>query len=170
MVKLTPRPLTAEHFAAYGEVIGLQTATQLSINDGLTTRYHDLATIDIAAENGRALISVFHTAPIPLPHRVRVLERHPLGSQTFIPITTTPFLLLVGDVNRTPLTENELHLFITNGHQGVNLHKNTWHHHQLVLHHPQHFFVIDRGGDGMNQEETTIDEEIWIPVIGENHP
>ena len=166
MTNLTARPLTAVAFAAFGEVIEPENAGRISINDGLTTRFHDLFTIDVNDNGGRPVVSLFRTAPLPLPHRVRVMERHPRGSQAFMPTDEIPFLVLVGgdvggDVDS--IDAADLSLFITNGRQGVNFYKNTWHHFQIVLEKQRDFIVIDRAGPGDNLEETKINDEVWIP-------
>ena len=170
MTNLTARPLTAAAFAAFGEVIEPENAGRISINDGLTTRFHDLFTIDVNDNGGRPVVSLFQTAPLPLPHRVRVMERHPRGSQAFMPTDEIPFLVLVAaDVGRDasgdfgPIGAADLSLFITNGRQGVNFYKNTWHHFQIVLKKQRDFIIIDRAGPGDNLEETKINGEVWIP-------
>lgn len=164
MIELTARPLTAAAFAAFGEVIEPENAGRISINDGLTTSFHDLFTIDVNDNGGRPIVSLFRTAPLPLPHRVRVMERHPLGSQAFMPMDEIPFLVLVAaDVG--PIGAADLSMFITNGRQGVNFYKNTWHHFQMVLKEQRDFVVIERGGAGDNLEETRIDDEVWIPAM-----
>ena len=161
MMNLQARPLTAELFESYGQVIELDKARQLSINDGLTTRFHDLLTIDADSENGHPIVNIFRTSPLPLPHQVKIMERHPLGSQAFIPMENTPFLVLVAGASTNPEVD-DLELFVSNGTQGINLFKNTWHHFQIVLDHTQDFLVIDRGGAGNNLEETELSGEVWI--------
>ena len=158
---LNPQHLTVEGFSEFGEVIELDSATQFPINNGLTTRFHDLLEIDTNSENGHAIVNVFRTSPLPLPHRVEIMERHPLGSQAFLPMESTPFLVLVGTPGDSLKAQN-LRLFATNGNQGINLYKNTWHHFQIVLDHCQDFIVIDRGGSGNNLEEIEISDEVWI--------
>ena len=160
-MELRPVPLTRETFMEYGEVIEIENARQIPINQGLTTRFHDLCNIDTNEQGGRAIVSVFRTSPLVLPHQVRIMERHPLGSQGFIPTVEVPFYVLVGR-ERSPLTAEDLTLFVTNGHQGVNIKKNTWHHFQIVLNRIQDFIVIDRGGGGQNLEEIELDSEVWI--------
>ena len=160
--------MTKAAFAAFGEVVELQGARQIPINDGLTTRFHDLFTIDVNDDGGRPVVSVFRTAPLPLPHRVRSLERHPKGSQAFLPVDEIPFLVLVAAStgSASPVVPSDMSLFITNGRQGVNLYKNTWHHFHIVLGKPRDFIVVDRGGgaDGDNLEETCVNGEVWIPA------
>jgi len=160
-MNLEARPLNAELFERYGEVVDLDDARQFPINNGLTTRFHDLLTIDADSENGHPIVNVFRTSPLPLPHRVKIMERHPLGSQAFIPMEDTPFLVLVAAPGDKPGAD-DLELFVTNGKQGINLFKNTWHHFQIVLDHTQDFLVIDRGGSGDNLEEIELSGEAWI--------
>ena len=154
-------PLTAENFSPFGEVIELESARQILINQGLTTRFHDLLSIDVKDQQGHAIVNVFRTSPLPLPHRVITMERHPLGSQAFLPMVSHPFLILVALPGDT-ITAGDLKLFRTNGKQGINFFKNTWHHFQIVLDHTQDFLVIDRGGAGNNLQELDIEEIVWI--------
>ncbi len=160
-MELTPIPINKSNFAPFGEVIDLDDAEEIPINQGLTTRFHDLMKIDVDDHGGRPIVNVFRTSPLPLPHRVTVMERHPLGSQGFIPMGTQPFLVLVGRDCDKP-GRDDLSLFITNGSQGINLKKNTWHHFQIVLGTVQDFLVIDRGGEGCNLEEIQIYDDLWI--------
>ncbi|MGI9316003.1 MAG: ureidoglycolate lyase [bacterium] len=162
MINLTAQPLTQKSFSPFGEVIELEHAHQIPINQGHTIRFHDLINIDATDRGGRAIISVFRTDPLSLPHRVKLMERHPFGSQAFYPMDQDPFLVLVAD-SGDKVTASNLHLFVTNGRQGINLHKNTWHHFQIGLNRQRDFFVVDRGGDGTNLEEVVIEEAVQIP-------
>ena len=155
MIKLDPLEINAENFKAFGQVISLDAAHSYPINQGLTTRFHDLFDIDTNDEGGRPIVNVFRTRPLTTPHIVKVMERHPLGSQAFIPLDGKPFLVLVAP-EASSVRAEDLKLFITNGCQGVNLYKNTWHHFQIVTHYERDFIVIDRGGAGQNLEETEV--------------
>ena len=162
---LTPKPLSQEVFKEFGEVIELENGRHFSINYGLTTKYQDLATIDTSKNNGHTQVNLFHTRPVAMPHRVRILERHPLGSQLFMPMDDYPFLVLVSRP-AGEITFQDLVLFITNGKQAVNLYRNTWHHYHLVLRESR-FIVIDRGGEGENLEEMNFyqDVQLHVPVF-----
>ena len=84
---LQPKPLTREAFAAFGDVIEISDrATHFAINDGHTERYHDLASVDVTKDGGRTLINMFRSTPLVQPVALRMMERHPLSSQAFIPI------------------------------------------------------------------------------------
>jgi len=155
---LTPKPLTPKSFALYGEVIDTQSAATQSfkINYGLTTRFHDMATIDVSANQGRAGFSIFQAQKTHLPHRVKVMEYHPCGSQLFYPLCDARFLILVAPAAER-LDVNKLELFISNGKQGVNYHKGTWHHYLLPLEDKAEFIVIDRIADDKNCVEEKVD-------------
>lgn len=161
---LRPRPLQAEAFAAFGDVIELANATQRIINAGTTTRFHDLATVDVAAGGGRALINVFRAQPQPAPVRLRLMERHPLGSQAFLPLTPAPCLIVVApDEGGRP---GPLQAFVTHGWQGVNYAANVWHHPLIALDEVRDFIVVDRGGPGANLEEFALDEAVFVERSG----
>ena len=164
MRKISPQPLTTENFAPFGDVIDTTTASNhFTINYGLTTRFHDLAHIDVNAHGGRPGFSIFRGQPISLPHRPEVMEYHPLGSQLFYPVCYSPFLVLVAPPSET-LDTSQIQLFITNGKQGVNYHKGTWHHYLMTLDKESDFIVIDRIADDKNCIETTISEPIIIQL------
>ncbi|MGB0867705.1 MAG: ureidoglycolate lyase [Granulosicoccaceae bacterium] len=155
MRTLTPVPLTAEVFAPYGQVLDITQAEQLSINQGLTTRFHDMAQVRFDGEGAKTLINIFRSTPVSFPHRVQIMERHPLGSQAFYPIGGARFMVLVAPAGDSVRAE-DLQLFITNGQQGVNFNPNTWHHYQLALDQISDFLVVDRGGEGNNLEEVEL--------------
>lgn len=142
---LTPRPLTSEAFSPYGEVLEVGTDYRL-INAGLCQRHHDLAKLDFG--DARAGISIFSAEPRSLPYSFDLIERHPEGSQAFLPMTQYPFLVIVADhPEATPLA------FLTNGAQGINLARGTWHGVLTPLHAPGLFAVVDRIGPTPNLEE-----------------
>ncbi len=156
MKLLTPEHLTAEAFAPYGEVIETDPATAVEINSGFTTRYHALAQAEVG--EGTAILSLFHGRPRPL--EIDMLERHPLGSQAFIPLESRPWLSVVAD----RAEPEAVHVFACTGQQGVQYATGTWHFPLLVGNHPQTFLVVDRSGEGNNLEEVYLDETILISV------
>ena len=149
MTKIPPEPLSALAFAPYGDVLDTTGAPDRMINAGLCARFHDRARIDIA--DGRAGLSVFDAVARSLPYAFDLVERHPLGSQAFVPMTQAPFLVIVApDEHGTPGTPRA---FLTNGAQGINLHRGTWHGVLTPLQAPGLFAVLDRIGEGPNLEE-----------------
>jgi ureidoglycolate lyase len=149
MTKIPTEPLLALAFAPYGDVLDTTGTPDRMINAGLCARFHDRARIDIA--DGRAGLSVFDAVARSLPYAFDLVERHPLGSQAFVPMTQAPFLVIVApDEHGTPGTPRA---FLTNGAQGINLHRGTWHGVLTPLQAPGLFAVLDRIGEGPNLEE-----------------
>lgn len=146
MRTLTPAPLTADAFAPFGDVLDATGDFRL-INAGLCRRHHDRAHLDFGPE-GRAGISIFHARPRSLPYSFDLIERHPEGSQAFIPMTQHPFLVIVA-----PDPQAEPRAFLTNGSQGINLHRGIWHGVLTPLSAPGLFAVVDRIGTTPNLEE-----------------
>ncbi|MGU3574427.1 ureidoglycolate lyase, partial [Brucellaceae bacterium C25G] len=120
------RPLDAEHFAPYGDILcKTQAPTAYHINQGNCLRHHDLAKVEVTGTNARVLINIFSAKPYALPLELNMVERHPYGSQAFMPLSSEPFLVIVADdKNGTPLRPKA---FITKGGQGINIHRNIWH-------------------------------------------
>ena len=150
MPQIRTEPLTATAFAAFGDVLDASGDFRL-INAGLCKRHHDRARLDFAPEidvANRAGISIFQAEPRVLPYSFDLIERHPEGSQAFLPMTQHPFLVIV-----TASPEATPRAFITNGAQGINLHRGTWHGVLTPLHAPGLFAVVDRIGASANLEE-----------------
>ncbi|MDB5529665.1 MAG: Ureidoglycolate hydrolase [Devosia sp.] len=144
-------PLTAEAFSPFGQVIEMAGANHYPINGGMTERYHDLARVELGGVHARPLISIFRGQPYELPLTLKLVERHPLGSQAFYPLSDRPFLVVVAeDLSGVPTTPRA---FLTVPGQGVNIAMNTWHGVLTPLGAASDFIVIDRGGDGNNLEE-----------------
>ena len=167
-IRLRVTALSRAAFAPFGDVIESEGDRHYAINEGYAERYHDLARVDVAEQGGRALISIFRAKPRSFPMRIRMVERHPLSSQAFIPLTTTPFLLVVAAPGDAPGAE-ALHAFVTNGRQGVNYARATWHHPLIAMREPGEFLVIDRGGPGGNCDEVHFDDReiVLLPPAAE---
>jgi ureidoglycolate lyase len=160
MKALTIEPLTRAAFAPFGDVIELEGARQLPINLGTTLRFHDLARIDVADGGGRPLVNLFRGQPRTLPFEVTMLERHPLGSQAFVPLTQKAYLVVVAPAG--PLVPEAVRAFATRGWQGVNYAKGVWHHPLIALDEVSDFIVVDRGGEGPNCDEEDLPESLWL--------
>ena len=155
--------LTPAAFAPFGDVLTLKEAADKIINQGLCGRHHDLAHLEFGP-NGRAGISLFDAEPRTLPLTLEMMERHPEGSQAFLPMHQNPFLVIVApDAGGAP---GEPLAFRTAPGQGINFHRNTWHGVLTPLHAPGLFAVIDRIGDTPNLQEHWFDTP--YTVIGED--
>jgi ureidoglycolate lyase len=157
---LVAEPLTVGAFAPWGDVIEAAGAS-FPINDGMCDRFHDLARMEFVGEGARAGISIGWGRPYPLPHAFRLVERHPLGSQAFVPMTEEPYLVVVApDEAGRP---GRPRAFITRPGQGVNYLRNAWHGVLTPLGRPASFVIVDRIGPGVNLEENRYDAD-WQVV------
>ncbi|WP_282604486.1 ureidoglycolate lyase [Pelagibius sp. Alg239-R121] len=162
---LKPQPLTRDAFASFGEVIQTNGANSFQINEGTTTRFHDLANVDTAEQNGRPIISIFRGDPRPMPFPIRIMERHPLASQAFVPLSAKPYLVVVAKpeiMDGKSITAEDLYAFTAQPGQGVNYARNVWHHPLIALDIQSDFLIVDRGGDGDNLVEAYFDEPIAV--------
>jgi ureidoglycolate lyase len=160
-MRLKAAALSAQAFADFGEVIETAGHSPQWINEGTSQRFDDLSPVDVLADGGRPLISIFRASPRPLPFEVRLLERHPLSSQCFVPLDRLPFLVVVALAGPRP-TASGLRAFVSTGGQGVSYRRNTWHHALLALERSCDFLVIDRGGPGANCEQLPLDAAVTI--------
>lgn len=152
-------PLTPDAFAPFGDVLDASGSPDKMINAGLCGRHHDLAALDFGPD-GRAGISIFNAQARSLPYTLNLLERHPEGSQAFIPMTGAPFLVIVApDDSGSPGTPRA---FLTAPHQGINLHRGVWHGVLTPLAEPGLFAVVDRIGSSANLDEIVIDPPYTI--------
>ena len=152
------KPLSKSNFAPYGQVIELKNAEKLMINQGTTTRFNALSSVDVASENGEPIISIFEGQRRPDPIRLEVMERHPLGSQSFFPLSKHGWLVVVCKSNSSGDAPDlsTVECFFAQGNQGVNYFRGAWHHPLLVLQKSQKFLVVDRQGGGSNLNEFFI--------------
>lgn len=153
MREMTPEPLTTEAFMPFGSVIeATNEAVRLDINQGHAVRYDALAEVDVGEGTGTPVISIFRARPLEALV-LRVFERHPLGSQTFVPMSGGSYLVAVAPAG--DFDPARIRLFRAEPRQGVHYRKGTWHHFLLVLEESD-FLVIDRAGPGDNCEEVEL--------------
>jgi ureidoglycolate lyase len=153
-MEIVAEPLTADAFAPFGDVLEAIGDPDRMINRGLCGRWHDRARVDFGP-GGRAGVSIFRAQPRSLPYALDLVERHPLGSQAFVPMSLNAFLVIVApDAHGRP---GQPRAFLTTPGQAVNLLRGTWHGVLTPLHDPGLFAVIDRIGKGANLEEATFD-------------
>ena len=149
-MRLVAQPLTVEAFAPFGDVLDTAGAPDRLINQGLCGRYHDRARLDFGPD-GRAGLSLFKAQLRSLPYRLEMVERHPDGSQAFLPMDVHAFLVIVapdaGGAPGVPLA------FLSHPGEGINFHRGTWHGVLTPLHGNGLFAVVDRIGPTPNLEE-----------------
>jgi ureidoglycolate lyase len=163
---LTAQPLTAAAFAPYGDVIaatgGASTITT-TINQGMGGRCSDLARVDVTADGGRAAISVIRCIPESLPIMLRLMERHPLGSQAFVPLNGQRYVVVVAPAGAPP-ARADLRAFLCRGDQGINYHRGIWHHPMLALDRVCEFAEFHRAGPGGNCDEAALPCAVVVQV------
>ena len=159
--RLSPVPLTSTAFAPFGDVIESEAANPIVINQGFAQRFNDLAKIDVETAGGGVNVSLFTGQPRPQPIAIKLMERHPLGSQLFMPLQDRPWLVLVAaEVHDF----SSYRAFAATGRQGVNYARNVWHHPLLVFDADSRFMVVDRKGPGNNLEEVWFAPEFLFDL------
>jgi ureidoglycolate lyase len=164
-------PLTKAAFAPFGTVIERDGAEIRMINEGTTTRYHALSGVDVAAGGGTAILSIFAGTPRPVPIEISMMERHPIGSQAFMPLSDHDWLVVVAPTNGDDSAPdfNGLRCFHARGDQGVSYAPHVWHH-PLLVRQPQDFLIADRAGpegepDSANLQEHWEDSPVAVIEI-----
>ena len=157
--KLSVISLTQQAFSAYGDVVESEGRDSYFINNGMAERFHALAKVETKGDDAHTVISLVKSKKFELPRKVDHVEHHPLGSQAFLPIDNTPFVVVVAKAGEAP-TPDRLQAFVTNGRQGINYHAGTWHHVLLTPYAAMTFLCVDRAGPGNNCIDHFFDEDL----------
>lgn len=159
---LIAEPLTAEAFAPYGDVVEVG-GEAIPINQGKGWRYLNLATLEVTADGGQAALSLITADPEELPVSLRLMERHPLGSQMFYPTNGQDYIVAVAPAGEPPAPE-DIKVFLASGSQGINYRQGVWHHPMIALEKHCTFVEVHRRGPGMNCDETAIAASIKVAL------
>jgi ureidoglycolate lyase len=158
---LKPLPLTRERFQPFGDVIEARGSQREAMNAARFERFDDLCNVDVGAD-GRVSVSVARCrSATKLPYRFDVVERHPLGSQAFVPLAPVRFVVVVAPAGES-VEPGDLRAFVTDGRQGVNYRCGTWHMPLIAFETGQEFLVIDRAGDTPNCDEHMLDDSVLL--------
>ena len=157
---LTLEPLTREAFAPYGDVIEVSGEPDKLINQGMCGRFHDLAKLDFGS--GQAGISLFDAQARHFPYTLDMMERHPEGSQAFIPLSGVPMIISVAKDNSSK--PGQPRAFLSEPHQSINIHRNTWHGVLAPVERAGQYIVIDCIGDTPNLEEYYFQDSYIVNV------
>jgi ureidoglycolate lyase len=162
-ITLRPLPLTAERFAPFGDVIAAAAGAKAAMNEARFERFNDLARVDVGAESGgRINLSIVRCrASTALPYRFDTIERHPKGSQAFIPLAPFSFIVVVAPAAESAEAD-DLCAFVSNGRQGINYRKGVWHMPLIGLEAGHEFLVVDRLGQGDNCDECVLPEPVTL--------
>ena len=154
---INPKEINKENFAKFGDVISINDIKPLDINNGYAKRYDGVANLSTLAENGETTISIFSALKRSFPMKIDMMEKHPLGSQAFIPMKETTFLAFVAPNGEKP-DLNKIEAFIIPPGIGINYKPGTWHF-PLISTEDMNFLVIDRKGSGENLVIENLDKE-----------
>jgi ureidoglycolate lyase len=161
---LQPELLTRERFAPYGDVIETSRESSDAMNEARFERFDDLCKIDLF-NDGRIAVSIARCrTPTSLPLRLDMVERHPLGSQAFVPLSRCKMVIVVAPPEES-VDASELRAFVTNGRQGINYHRGTWHMPLIAFEAGQEYLIIDRGGEEPNCDMHTLDDPILVEAV-----
>ena len=158
MKSLSIKPLNREGFAPFGDVIEMEGHQASPMNYGMAERYHALAQVEVLGDDANGIISLVKSYQYSMPHTVKIIERHPLGSQAFIPLDETPFIVIVAPAD-DELNPAAIQGFKTNGKQGINYHRGVWHCPLLTPLAQMNFVCIERAGKGNNCDEVELTAE-----------
>ena len=163
-ITLKAEPLTRERFAPYGDVIETSRGSADAMNAARFERFDDLCHVDLI-NDGQISVSIARCrTPTSLPLRLDMVERHPLGSQAFVPLGPCRMVLVVAPPGESVDAE-DLRAFVTNGRQGVNYRRGTWHMPLISFAEGSEYLVIDRGGAESNCEEHSFGETVMLEDV-----
>ena len=145
---IVPTKITKENFSEFGEVISVEKVIPIGINDGFAKRYDDLANINTVKDQGKTIVSIFSSTKRSFPMKIDMMEKHPLGSQAFMPMKETTFLCFVAPQGDMPEI-HKIKSFIIPPKVGINYKPGIWHF-PLISTEDTNFLVIDRQGIGEN--------------------
>lgn len=163
VITLRPEPLTRSRFALYGDVIDASHDNVSAMNEARFERFDDLCQVDVAG--GGVAVSVTRCrTPTSLPLRVDRVERHPLGSQAFVPMTPCRMVIVVAPPGES-VDPGDLRAFVTSGRQGINYHRGTWHMPLIAFEAGQEFLIVDRRADTANCEQHELDVVVMLEDV-----
>ena len=154
---IKPIPITKEKFSRFGDMISTSEIKPIEINNGYAKRYDGIANLNTSKDNGETTISIFSALKRNFPMKIDMMEKHPLGSQAFIPLKETTFLAFVAPNGDKP-DLNKIEAFIIPPGIGINYKPGTWHF-PLISTEDMNFLVVDRKGSGDNLVIKNLDKE-----------
>ena len=154
---IKPVSITKDNFSQFGDVISTKDIKPIEINNGYAKRYDEIANLNTSKDNGETTISIFSALKRNFPMKIDMMEKHPLGSQAFIPMKETTFLAFVAPNGDKP-DLNKIEAFIIPPGIGINYKPGTWHF-PLISTEDMNFLVVDRKGPGDNLVIKNLDKE-----------
>ena len=147
-IKIKPKKINKKNFNKFGQIIDTSKKKYFRINNGYEKRYDNLGKIDTSTKKGKTIVSIFSAKTRKFPLKVDMMEKHPLGSQAFIPMKETSFLVFVAPRGSKPNLK-KIESFRIPKQTGINLNPGIWHF-PLISTKNMNFLVVDRKGSGEN--------------------
>ena len=145
---IKPVKISRSNFSSYGDLISTDDINPMNINEGYAKRFDNLANLDTSKDSGKTIVSIFSALKRTFPMKIHMMEKHPLGSQAFIPMKETTFLAFVAPSGESPEID-KIQSFIIPPKMGINYKPGIWHF-PLISTENINFLVIDRKGSGDN--------------------
>ena len=145
---IKPKKITRKNFQKFGDLISVKKKKSININDGYAKRFDNLCRINTSSKKGKTIMSIFSAKKRKFPMNIKMMEKHPLGSQAFVPMNETTFLVFVAPKGKRPNTK-KIESFIVPKQTGINYKPGIWHF-PLISTKNMNFLVIDRKGKGNN--------------------
>ena len=145
---IKPKKITRKNFQKFGDLISVKKKKSININDGYAKRFDNLCRINTSSKRGKTIMSIFSAKKRKFPMNIKMMEKHPLGSQAFVPMNETTFLVFVAPKGKRPNTK-KIESFIVPKQTGINYKPGIWHF-PLISTKNMNFLVIDRKGIGNN--------------------
>ena len=152
-----PTKINRKNFNPYGDLISSDDIDYIDINAGYAKRFDNLANINTSKDQGKTIVSIFSALKRNFPMKIDMMEKHPLGSQAFIPMKETTFLAFVAPQNNKPEIE-KVESFIIPPGIGINYKPGIWHF-PLISTENMNFLVVDRQGPGNNLVIENLEKE-----------
>ena len=156
-ITIEPKPINKENFSKYGELVSTEGLKSIDINNGYAKRFDEAVKLDTRQDRGETTISIFSAVKRTFPMKIDMMEQHPLGSQAFIPMKETTFLVLVAPKGEKP-DLNKIESFVVPPGIGINYKAGTWHF-PLISTEDMNFLIIDRKGSGNNLKIQNFDKD-----------
>ena len=145
---IRPVKISRSNFGSYGDLISTDDINPMNINEGYAKRFDNLANLDTSKDSGKTIVSIFSALKRTFPMKIHMMEKHPLGTQAFIPMKETTFLAFVAPSGESPEID-KIQSFVIPPKRGINYKPGIWHF-PLISTENINFLVIDRKGSGDN--------------------
>ena len=142
--KIEIESINLDNFSEFGHIIHKDFAFEkILINQSTTIRHHNISDLALNNEDGISAISIFSGSPRSIPIEIKIMEKHPIGSQSFLPVQNIDWLIVVSKEKNDMPDLDAMRCFRIQGDVGITYKKNVWHH-PLLVRKNQDFWIVDR--------------------------